>query len=163
MMIRRWSEMAKIMSPVWRPVLITLVALTLSRLAHSIWLSSRVSEAQAWTHVFVQGLRFDAVLLGLVWVIPAALTPWMALNQRLFHRWAQALRVYALAWFVAIMFMEMATPSFMHQYDARPNYMLCTGGRDDAGQRLLAPTAGCRHHAAAARLGALAHDTRACA
>jgi phosphoglycerol transferase MdoB-like AlkP superfamily enzyme len=123
MMIRRWSEMAKIMSPVWRPVLITLVALTLSRLAHSIWLSSRVSEAQAWTHVFVQGLRFDAVLLGLVWVIPAALTPWMALNQRLFHRWAQALRVYALAWFVAIMFMEMATPSFMHQYDARPNYM----------------------------------------
>lgn len=100
-----------------------LLVLWLSRAAMGIWQGQRIEESAAWSHLVLQGLRFDAVLLGLLWVAPAALTPWMALNRSVWRVWQGFIRLYGLAAFVFVTLMELSTPAFVAQYDARPNYL----------------------------------------
>lgn len=57
----------------------------------------------------------------MAWVVPAALTPWMAMHPALFRGWSRVLRAWGLAIFLFVVFMEVGTPSFIHQYDSRPN------------------------------------------
>ena len=77
-----WSSTTEavraVLRPLWRPMLATLMVLWLTRLGLAIWLAPRVEEAGAWSHLWWQGLRFDAVWLGLIWALPAGITPWMA-------------------------------------------------------------------------------------
>lgn len=123
----------------WMPILLTWVALIASRLGMSLWLSERVSDAQGWWHISWQGIRFDGVLLGMVWFIPAGITVALAAWPRSWSLWAKFLRWYGLVWFVFIVFMEMSTPSFIAQYDSRPNYMFVEylGYAKEVGQTLI--------------------------
>jgi phosphoglycerol transferase MdoB-like AlkP superfamily enzyme len=73
--------------------------------------------------VFLQGFRFDLVLLGLVLVIPTLLFPVLASSQRLVAVWRAFLLWYLPAILVAAVFMELSTPSFVMQFDSRPNIM----------------------------------------
>ncbi len=122
------------------PMACMLLALWLARWGLALWQAERVSAAQGWQHVLLQGLRFDGVLLGMVWALPAALSALVAMRASWWPRWAGFLRVYGLLWFVFIVFMEMATPSFVAQYDARPNYMFVEylGYAREVGQTLIA-------------------------
>jgi phosphoglycerol transferase MdoB-like AlkP superfamily enzyme len=112
-----------VLQPLWRPLLATGLVLWASRLALVIWLAPRVHEAGAWSHLWWQGLRFDAVWIGLVWVLPAALTPWMALHPASGRLWPGLLRLYGGLVVLFMGFMELATPAFVAQYDSRPNYL----------------------------------------
>jgi phosphoglycerol transferase MdoB-like AlkP superfamily enzyme len=121
------------------PILLTMLCLWASRWALALWQADRVSAAQGWAPLLWQGMRFDFVLLGMVWALPAALSALFASSRRAWPYWAQFLRAYGLVWFVFIVFMEMATPSFVAQYDARPNYMFVEylGYVQEVGQTLL--------------------------
>lgn len=100
-----------------------LAALWLSRAGLSLWQAGRITDAQAWPHVWLQGLRFDAVLMGMVWVGPAVLTPWMATHPRSQRWWLPCLRVYGGIALLLVVFMELCTPAFVAQYDSRPNHL----------------------------------------
>ncbi|PKO69975.1 MAG: sulfatase [Betaproteobacteria bacterium HGW-Betaproteobacteria-16] len=112
-----------VLRPLWRPMLATLLVLWLARLGLAIWLAPRVQEAGAWSHLWWQGLRFDAVWLGLIWALPAAITPWMARHPTSWRVWIQLLRLYGGAVLLFVAFMELSTPAFIAQYDSRPNYL----------------------------------------
>lgn len=105
------------------PLLAMWAALLLGRLGLALWLHGRIGAQGAWGELWLESLRFDGVMLGLVWFAPVALLPWL-----LTHRWGvqwapKALRVYALVWFLFLFFMECATPAFIMEYDSRPNYL----------------------------------------
>jgi phosphoglycerol transferase MdoB-like AlkP superfamily enzyme len=121
------------------PIALTMLCLWASRWALALWQAERVSAAQGWGALLTQGMRFDGVLLGMVWALPAVLTALAATHTSLWRHWLTFLRVYGLVWFVFIVFMEMATPSFVAQYDARPNYMFVEylGYAQEVGQTLL--------------------------
>jgi phosphoglycerol transferase MdoB-like AlkP superfamily enzyme len=104
-------------------MLATLLLVWLARLALAIWLAPRVQNAGAWSHLWRQGLRFDAVWLGLVWALPSATTPWMALHPTSWRVWTHVLRLYGGAVVLLVAFMELSTPAFIAQYDSRPNYL----------------------------------------
>lgn len=110
-----------------RPLLIPmagmLAVLWLSRLGMVAWQAERISEAQAWSHVWLHGLRFDAVVIGMVWAFPAALTPWMATTRVTQRVWSTVLRWYGCLVLLLTAFMELSTPAFIAQYDSRPNYL----------------------------------------
>ncbi|NJM43405.1 MAG: hypothetical protein HC858_04495 [Brachymonas sp.] len=112
---------------VFRTVLLCVVlcwlALVVARFGMSLWLADRVSDAQAWRFVLREGFRFDGVLLGLLWFVPVALLPWFAWGQRSWAAAVQVFTAYGAAVFTLIIFMEISTPSFIHQYDTRPNYL----------------------------------------
>lgn len=103
--------------PIFLFVLINLVIFSLSRLGLALWQADRVSNAQAWGQLFLQGLRIDIVALCYLFGVPALFTV-------LFHSnkiWSKILRVWLTAGSVFIIFMEIATPAFIETYDFRPN------------------------------------------
>lgn len=108
-----------------RPILIfaTILVgfLTLSRMLLVIWQWDRVSEVEMQLPIFIQGLRFDLVLVGITGAIPVLLFPLLASTRRMMPVWRMFLRIYLPAILVLAIFMELATPSFVNQFDSRPN------------------------------------------
>ena len=113
------SAINPLISFAWRLVL----ALTVSRILLVAWQWERVADADMFVPVFVQGLRFDFVLLGLTLVIPVLLFPLLASTERLVPAWRTFLRVYLPAVLLVVIFMELSTPSFVDQFDSRPNIL----------------------------------------
>ena len=95
----------------------------LSRMGLAVWQWERVSQTEALGALMLAALRFDGVMLGMVLVIPATLGPWFGLRSS----WASVWSRFSLLWlttvFVLILFMELASPAFIAQYDARPNFL----------------------------------------
>ncbi|MDP3519934.1 MAG: hypothetical protein Q8S02_04870 [Hydrogenophaga sp.] len=122
---RRQSVSASLaaLRPLLTPMASMLAVLWISRLGLAAWQAERISQAQAWSHVWLQGLRFDAVLMGMVWAFPAALAPWMATARATQRVWPTVLRWYGGLVLLLTAFMELATPAFIAQYDSRPNYL----------------------------------------
>jgi phosphoglycerol transferase MdoB-like AlkP superfamily enzyme len=97
--------------------LVGLALLTLARLALCIWQWPRIAAVDGIWPVLLGGLRMDAVMLGMLSVPIAVLSPWfghMARAQRLTAWW------YRLCWFFLVL-MEVSTPQFLVEYDTRPN------------------------------------------
>jgi phosphoglycerol transferase MdoB-like AlkP superfamily enzyme len=108
-----------------RPIVVFVVAtlgvLGMARIALIVWQYERVAAAAMLPSVLVQGLRFDGVLLGIVLLPVAVALPLLATSATLLRVWRPLLTTYLVACFGAILFMELATPSFIAQFDSRPN------------------------------------------
>ena len=116
---RLLSAINPLISFAWRLVF----ALTVSRILLVAWQWERVADANMFVPVFVQGLRFDFVLLGLTLVIPVLLFPLLASTERFVPAWRTFLKAYLPAVLLVVIFMELSTPSFVDQFDSRPNIL----------------------------------------
>lgn len=85
------------------------------------WHWTRVNEANMLANVFIQGLRFDLLLIGLFFTLPALLFPVFCSNRWLLPIWKTALAIYLPLCLMLIVLLEGSSPSFMMQFDARPN------------------------------------------
>lgn len=104
-------------------MLAVLLITGLSRVAlTSLWYS-RVEHSDALSFVLTQGLRFDLVLLGMLLAPAIMLIPLLASNALTFGSWKQILALYVAISIMVVVFMEMATPAFIEQFDARPNVL----------------------------------------
>lgn len=72
-------------------------------------------------NILIQGLRFDLVLLGITLLIPVLLLPLFTTSRWLMNGWRILLKIYLPTILVLITFMECSTPSFINQFDSRPN------------------------------------------
>lgn len=100
--------------------LASLVLLSASRLALMAWHIDRVAAADAWWPILVGGLRFDIVALCMLSLPVALLAPWLGhslLANRLTAYW------YRACWLL-LAFLEIITPTFIQEYDTRPNRLL---------------------------------------
>jgi phosphoglycerol transferase MdoB-like AlkP superfamily enzyme len=108
-----------------RPVAIfvgaMLAALGATRLGLVVWQIARVSAAHMLGEVFLQGLRFDLVLVGALLMPVALAVPLFCTSAALMRVGKPLLLGYWVACFTGVVFMEVATPSFIAQFDARPN------------------------------------------
>jgi phosphoglycerol transferase MdoB-like AlkP superfamily enzyme len=118
-----WADLLSSLRPIWLNMLLVMAVLWLSRLALGLWQWERMAQSGQVLHLLWEALRFDGVLLGMAWVLPASLTPWMGLHPRTRDAWRRFLWAYGWAIFMFVGFMEMCTPSFINQYDARPNFL----------------------------------------
>ncbi|MFT5050522.1 MAG: phosphoglycerol transferase MdoB-like AlkP superfamily enzyme [Chlamydiales bacterium] len=98
-----------------------LAALTVVRIALVGWQLERVQEVDGFGPVLINGLRMDLVALCHL-LLPAVLfTLVLSGDNGIGRVWRAALRVYLVAWFLYFLFLEAATPGFIHEYDSRPN------------------------------------------
>ena len=108
-----------------KPVLIfmflSLVLFNVSRGLLVAWQYPRVEAVDGLWYIMLQGIRFDMVMLGIVLVLPLSLTPVMSVSERGARVWRIILLAYLLWCFGVFVFIEAATPSFINQYDLRPN------------------------------------------
>ncbi|MDR2415034.1 MAG: LTA synthase family protein [Odoribacteraceae bacterium] len=96
-----------------------LLVASASRVALAILFSERVTRTVDYWLLFPVGLRFDVLVMSYLSVFPAALscllpTRWLPVGERV-------LRVYYPAALLLVLFLELATPAFIQQYDTRPN------------------------------------------
>jgi phosphoglycerol transferase MdoB-like AlkP superfamily enzyme len=95
----------------------------ISRLGLVLWQLPRVWDARMLPTIFIQGLRFDFVALGGVLLLPAVLTPLCSLHHSSLKAWRSVLMFYLALTAAFIVFMEIATPAFIGEYDTRPNIL----------------------------------------
>lgn len=104
-------------------VVYALLLLTSARIALVLWQWERVIDAGMLVAVFLQGLRFDLVLVGIVLAVPALCLPLLASNRLLRPGWRFLLKFYLPVALLIILFMEVSTPAFIAQFDSRPNIL----------------------------------------
>ncbi|WP_240221516.1 LTA synthase family protein [Rheinheimera hassiensis] len=103
-----------------RTAVLGLVLLSLSRLALVLWQFDRVEGTALLFDVLVQGIRADIIVVSLFLVLPVLLIP-LASVRGLNKVWFQFSYLWCLLALVLLVFMELATPAFILQYDVRPN------------------------------------------
>ena len=102
-----------------RMLVIGLLLLSGSRLLLVTWLYDRVAATDSLWMILLQGIRADIILLGLLAALPVLLAlVWPRLHQR---SWFTFTHYWSLGALIFIVFLELSTPSFILQYDIRPN------------------------------------------
>ena len=96
-----------------------LLLLSLSRLVLMVFYSDRIAATGGNWFIFLQGIRFDIILMGML-LGPALLAaPWLTGRRP----GATLLRYYLVAVTIFIVWVELGTIPYIDQYDARPNYI----------------------------------------
>ncbi len=107
------------LNPVFNFILFGLVITTLSRLFLFFLFKDRVIETQNFWYIFPIGLRMDLILLCYMSFLPAVLITFLPNNWIKFTN--KFLVFYSFLFLFLILFVELATPDFVKQYDTRPN------------------------------------------
>lgn len=107
-------------SPLMAMVIISLAILSLSRLSLVVWKWQRVSNAGGISQILLQGLRVDSIQVGLMCLIPVILIPLAAFDWT-WGIWQQLTYYWVVLATVLLVFLELATPGFITEYDVRPN------------------------------------------
>lgn len=101
--------------------LITVVLLTLSRILLVFVYADRLVDATYVYAIFWGGLRIDVSLLAQIIALPSLLLLLnflLGFKGKFVHRF---IRIWCWLFFTVIALMEAATPSFINEYDTRPN------------------------------------------
>jgi phosphoglycerol transferase MdoB-like AlkP superfamily enzyme len=100
---------------------ISLLIMSLSRIGMSLWQAERVSDAQGWGYILLQGLRVDFASLCWLWGIAALGTVVFAGEHLVGRVWLTILRVWLTLGLWVVVFLEASSPSFIAEYGFRPN------------------------------------------
>jgi len=104
-----------------RYALLLLLLLGGSRLLLAAWQWPRVGSLDHLLTLMVYGLRFDIIVISLLWFLPAILL-WLLPKQPTLAAIDIAFsRLWLTFSTLLILFLELATPAFIDQYDTRPN------------------------------------------
>jgi len=95
--------------------------LTVVRAAYGLWQFPRLEETNAYVELFVQGLRFDLALVGLICLIPVALGTLFAIIKPTLPLAKFIITFFMIVGLVLILLLEMITPWFIHTQGVRPD------------------------------------------
>jgi phosphoglycerol transferase MdoB-like AlkP superfamily enzyme len=119
--LRRLSAWFGPLLPIAVFFLSAIVFLTMSRLLLVIWQWHRVGAVDGFWHVFGYGLRMDVMVLCYLLFFPAIVAVLLPLRGLIGTAWRH-LSVALLTLIAAILvFMELATPSYVNEYGVRPS------------------------------------------
>jgi phosphoglycerol transferase MdoB-like AlkP superfamily enzyme len=107
--------------PLFRYALLVFSLLSLSRLLLIAWQYPRVGSVEHALTVLMFGLRFDLIVLCLLWIVPALLLLFLPRTKILNGLSSVTARLWLMLSTIIVLFMEMSTPAFIDQYDTRPN------------------------------------------
>ncbi|KFF17712.1 LTA synthase family protein [Flavobacterium hydatis] len=107
------------LKPIFNFIAIGLLITTLSRIFLFFLFKERVVETQDYWYIFPIGLRMDLILLCYMSFLPAVLVTFLPNNCIKFTN--KFLVFYSFLFLFLILFVELATPDFVKQYDTRPN------------------------------------------
>ena len=100
---------------------ITLLLLTVVRLMLIVWQAERTLNEDAWPQILLNGFRIDISLLSYLLIIPLL----VSVIGLFFNSDKRILRKFIKVWLVtsisALVFFEAITPTFILEYDLRPN------------------------------------------
>lgn len=107
------------LKPLFSFIVIGLLITTLSRLFLFFIFKDRVEATPDFWYIFPIGLRMDLILLCYLSFLPAFLITFLPNKFLKFTN--SFLVIYSFIFLFLILFVELATPDFVKQYDTRPN------------------------------------------
>lgn len=121
--IRTWHWPSRYLgpySPVARFIVMSVLLLGISRAALMAWQWPRVTATDSWAQVLLQGARNDLMTAGLFAAPMVLLLPVFAILGRV-PLWVRCCTGWFAACLLAMLFLELATPQFLIEFDGRPN------------------------------------------
>lgn len=112
---------SRILHPIIYLIFVALGFLSLSRMLLSVWLIDRVDSTDGWLEILVQGVRIDISTVCWLFVLPALLSVILPQVGIVFKIWRFILRCWLTLGLWILVYMELATPAFIIEYDLRPN------------------------------------------
>ncbi|ELX4132288.1 LTA synthase family protein [Vibrio vulnificus] len=100
---------------------VALGLVTLSRFLLTLWQFDRITAADGWSDLLFQGLRVDIATLCWLFILPCLLAAILPVDGMVGKIWRAVLRVWLVAGLWIMVYMELATPPFIMEYDLRPN------------------------------------------
>ncbi len=107
--------------PVLGFFLVLLVFLSLARLGLVVWKWDRVTAVQGFWKILGFGVRMDVMLLSIAIALPTLINLFLPSNEKIFRIWRRIQSTWLTACAAFIVFMEVATPSFVDRFNVRPN------------------------------------------
>ena len=107
-------------APIVAMFAIGLIILTASRFCLVLWKLDRVNATGKLAEVLIQGVRVDVIELCLLSLIPVLLLPLFGIV-KCGRAWQKFTYIWVILAIVLIIFLEVATPGFIAEYDVRPN------------------------------------------
>jgi phosphoglycerol transferase MdoB-like AlkP superfamily enzyme len=108
-----------LLKPIFWFFIIGIGITTISRLLLLLIFTSRITLVENYWLLFPIGLRIDVILLSYIALLPTLLI--LLLPDSIVRRIGGFIRSYLVLFLLLLLFMELATPSFLMQYDTRPN------------------------------------------
>jgi len=102
-------------------MIVSLFILSLSRLGLALWQAERIDGIYDWWQILVQGLRIDVSTLCWLYSVPALLAVILPQSGLIGKIWRIILQFWLVAGLWLVVYMELSTPSFIMEYDLRPN------------------------------------------
>ncbi len=118
--VYRWFNWAGAYAPILMLFCSVLIIGGLSRALLVAWQFDRVQPTPVWPDIFLHGLRVDLIMAGMVVAPLVLLLPIMG-HRYSWALWKRLTMLWALVVVFAFLFMELATPTFIAEYDSRPN------------------------------------------
>jgi len=106
--------------PVLCFALIDLILLSASRLMLSLWQSERAFASVDYGQIFLGGFRIDISAVCYL-LVPALLLIMLATLLKATHYLRLPLKIYLVGGSMLFLFFELITPTFILEYDLRPN------------------------------------------
>lgn len=113
------SDLLDLYRPIWLFSGALLLTLFCSRAALIATRWDRVSAVADLTTILIQSLRFDLIVLFAILALPLVGHPFFCQ----YHVWRKILTVYFAAAYGLVLLMEAATPTFISEFDLRPNIL----------------------------------------
>jgi len=110
-----------VLFPIAAVFMLCLIIFTFSRLSLALWQSERVTDVAGWGTILLSGLRIDISSLCYLLVLPALLASLFLSNNSIGRILSLFLRLWIVAAVWLVVYMEMVTPSFILEFDVRPN------------------------------------------
>lgn len=107
-------------APLLVMTVVSFAIFSLSRAGLLLWQYPRISAVSSWQEIMLDGLRVDSIQIGLMWLPPLLLAPVLAVG-RFWRAWRGLTFFWVVLCISIITLLELATPGFIAEYDARPN------------------------------------------
>ncbi|MBF9000344.1 LTA synthase family protein [Vibrio nitrifigilis] len=107
--------------PVVGTAVVLLCIFSISRVALGLWQFERVSQADGWLRLLISGFRVDIASVCYLLIVPALVSALLLRDRGLGFVVKCLLRIWITAGLWLAVYMEVATPAFITEYDLRPN------------------------------------------
>jgi len=107
-------------APLIAMFIIGLIVLSSSRLGLVLWKFDRTSNTGLLAEILLQGIRVDIIQLCLLSLIPLLVMPIFTIT-KCWRGWQWFTYSWVTLAIVFLVFLEVATPGFINEYDVRPN------------------------------------------
>lgn len=115
------NSVIRALSPFLFLIISVLIFLSVSRIGLSLWQHERFLQLSDWSHVLLQGMRVDLSSLAHLVILPFLIHLCIPKRGLVRTLWTKIFRVLLVAFVMLFAYMELVTPTFIAEYDLRPN------------------------------------------